>query len=337
MIYLDLYEVGFFEIFKTIILPLLLVFILEMLYAGALMDISKQSVPTLQENMEGNEDLQQFFEAVISMGSSRALLLILTIAFVAMDKASSLYLWSTTFAIYYVANLMETLYSEQRLYMITSDVKTPLCFTGFGNPSDEVVVNFFVHTTLFLHVADRSDFAYRKRQTLRRCIHCLWPFLAITYLSLFMFGLVLLGANSFNQVVFGATFGLTVALILNFWLKPFFLDLQRRLTKKKIAETYSGEEVYEDRYIVTPKHVLIIIALTLVLPLTIACLVLQSQAEEIDDDFKTEVILQKIWLGNECPIDLEDASEILQYKHFACECTIVGLFGVWMGQFFEWT
>lgn len=43
-----------------------------------------------------------------------------------------------------------------------------------------------------------------------------------------------------------------------------------------------------------------------------------------------------MWLGNECPIDLSDASEILQFKHFVCECTIVGLMGVWLGQFFEW-
>ena len=33
MIYLDLYEVGFFEIFKGIILPLFLVFFFELLYA----------------------------------------------------------------------------------------------------------------------------------------------------------------------------------------------------------------------------------------------------------------------------------------------------------------
>jgi len=116
--------------------------------------------------------------------------------------------------------------------MITSEVKTSLCFTGYGNPSDEVTLNFFVHTSLFLHATDRSDFAIRRRPVLRSFVNCVWPFLAIGYLSLHMFGLVLLGANSLNQVLFGASFGFTMAMILNFWVKPVFLDLQRRLTKK---------------------------------------------------------------------------------------------------------
>lgn len=41
--------------------------------------------------------------------------------------------------------------------MIESDVKTTLCFTGFGNPSDEVLMNFFVHITLFLHAMEVNE------------------------------------------------------------------------------------------------------------------------------------------------------------------------------------
>ena len=98
-----------------------------------------------------------------------------------------------------------------------------------------------------------------------------------------------------------------------------------------MAETYEGEEVYEDRYMLKSKYLLFVVILTVLLPFIIAYMVLKSFGDDIDDDFKEEVILQKVWLGNECPIDLTDASEILQYKHFVCECTIVGLFGVWLG------
>ena len=84
------------------------------------------------------------------------------------------------------------------------------------------------------------------------------------------------------------------------------------------------------------KHLFFVIIFTLILPITIAILVLDSYGDNIDDDFKEQVILQKIWLGNDCEINLDDASEILQYKHFVCECTIVGLFGIWLGQFCEW-
>ncbi len=76
-------------------------------------------------------------------------------------------------------------------------------------------------------------------------------------------------------------------------------------------QTALGDEVYEYRYMLRGKHVAIVIVLTLVLPLILAIFVLNSYGDEIDEDFKTEVILQKIWLGNDCEIDLDDASEIL--------------------------
>ena len=75
-----------------------------------------------------------------------------------------------------------------------------------------------------------------------------------------------------------------------------------------MAETYHGDEVYEDRYMLRIRHLLLVVLFTLIVPITIAIFVLNSFNGEIDEDFKSEVILQKIWLGNECPIDLSDAS-----------------------------
>ena len=85
-----------------------------------------------------------------------------------------------------------------------------------------------------------------------------------------------------------------------------------------------------------PKHFLVVLLSTFVVPFTIAYLTLASYNEEIDEDFKEQVALQKMWLGNECPIDVGDASEILQYKHFVHESTISGLTGVCLGQLAEW-
>lgn len=70
------------------------------------MGLSKQSVPTLQENTEGNKELKGFLIMIVHFGSTEALLIILTIAFMMMDKASSMYLWSTSFAVYFTANIL---------------------------------------------------------------------------------------------------------------------------------------------------------------------------------------------------------------------------------------
>ena len=102
-----------------------------------------------------------------------------------------------------------------------------------------------------------------------------------------MFALVALGANSYNQVLFGASLGFTVAMVGHFWVKPFFIDLQARLTKKQIAETSMGDEVYEDRYMLKIRHLALVILFTLILPLGIAYLVLDSFDGEVDADFKS--------------------------------------------------
>lgn len=115
-----------------------------------------------------------------------------------MDKASSMYLWSTSFFVYYLANVLESLYAQQRLYMITGDVKTTLCFTGFGNPSEEVMTNWFVHTTLFMHAVDRNEYEFHRRPLFSKCVRCAWPVFGISLLSLHAFALVALGANAFN-------------------------------------------------------------------------------------------------------------------------------------------
>ena len=102
-----------------------------------------------------------------------------------------------------------------------------------------------------------------------------------------MFALVALGANSYNQALFGASLGFTFAMVGHFWVKPFFIDLQARLTKKQIAETSMGDEVYEDRYMLKIRHLALLLLFTLILPLGIAYLVLDSFDGEVDADFKS--------------------------------------------------
>lgn len=93
---------------------------------------------------------------IVLKSSKTVLLLLLACTFMAMDKATSMYLWSSSFFVFYLANILESLYAQERLYMINSDVKSHLCFTGFGNPAEEVTLNWFVHISLFMHVVDRG-------------------------------------------------------------------------------------------------------------------------------------------------------------------------------------
>ena len=163
---------------------------------------------------------------------------------------------------------------------MTSEVKSPLCFTGFGNPSDEVVMNVFVHTSLFLHAIEVNE-----KQLKRMCLNYLWPLLASIYLSLNAFGLVVLGSNSINQVVYGATIGVTSAVIFNYFVKPAFIYLPSHLLP--LNQIHQGEDVLnQDRYMLRCKHLIFVALFTFVLPITIAVIVLISFGDEIDGDFK---------------------------------------------------
>ena len=93
-------------------MPLLAVFIFEMAYRGMMLNISKDSVPGIQESLKDSDGIIEFFEIIVEMGSVKALCGLLMVAFMVMDKASSMYLWSCSFFMYYLANILESLYSQ---------------------------------------------------------------------------------------------------------------------------------------------------------------------------------------------------------------------------------
>ena len=98
--------------FKGVILPLTLVFLLELAYRSILLSISKQSVPELQDDFKEADGFNDFLEVVIALGSTEVQLLLLTIAFMLIDKASSMYLWASSFMMYYIVNILQSLYAE---------------------------------------------------------------------------------------------------------------------------------------------------------------------------------------------------------------------------------
>ena len=115
--------------------------------------------------------------------------------------------------------------------------------------------------------------------------------------------------------------------------------------KKKLTTGFSGDQVYENRYNITIRHIVIIFFVIIVFPLTLAMFMLLVHYSDDDDNFVKgipdsftyQIALQKLMLGNGCEIDTEDPSEILQYKHFIHSCLAVGgLLGIFVGQFGEW-
>jgi hypothetical protein len=197
MIYLELEETDLFKVLKQIVFPLAACFLAELVYRDAMLEFSKDSVPEMQDDFD-NDGPNQFQETIVWLGSIKVLLVLLTVAFMCMDKASSMYLWSMSILVYYSANILESLYAQQRLYMMTDDVKTTLCYTGFGNPSDEAALNCFIHVSLFLHANNKDLSSVMKGPLLRRIITFTWPVAGVAFLGTQMFAQVMQGVNAFN-------------------------------------------------------------------------------------------------------------------------------------------
>ena len=111
MIYIDSSETSFIEIFKGIFLPLLAVFMVELAYRDILQDFSESSVPEMQKDLETMDTLKSLLDITIVLGSTKVLCLVLVISFMLMDKASSMYLWSTSISMYFLANILESMYA----------------------------------------------------------------------------------------------------------------------------------------------------------------------------------------------------------------------------------
>ncbi len=65
----------------------------------------------MQEDFAQEDGPNQFFETIVWLGTIRVLLVLLTVTFMWMDKASSMYIWSMSLLVYYAANILESLYA----------------------------------------------------------------------------------------------------------------------------------------------------------------------------------------------------------------------------------
>ena len=308
-------------------LPLCLVFGLEMLYREPLLDVSRRSVPQVQENFAGT-GTERLLTVIGTLGSYEAILCYLAVCFNVLDRPTSLYLFTSMASVYYIVHCMKSYYKEQRLYLQDNEVQSTECDTGYENPSGIVTVNMFFWFSLFLHTFYREE-VDEDRPILRSVALAVSSIGGLTFMILLGLSRVFLGGNAYNNILFGMTLGLVLALIAFVWYYPYAMEFAER----RIVPAESGKDPY---YSVSVTDVLLLLILGLGVPMFFAVTILNSHNGEIDWEFKQQVIWQKIWLGNGCEIDTTNPAEILQYKHFLQSGAVVVVFGSFAGQFAEW-
>ena len=105
-----------FDVIISIVLPICLVFGFEVLYRDPLLDVSRSSVPELQDDLKGS-GTATLLSWIGFFGSFEALIVYLIICFNILEKPNALYLVSSMASVYWMVHQIKSYYREERLYL----------------------------------------------------------------------------------------------------------------------------------------------------------------------------------------------------------------------------
>ncbi len=133
---------------KSVFLPLILVFVAELLYREPLWELSLQDAPEMQKKTK----MLSFFRTVSALGKGEVLLGVYAILFNVMSKTAALYFACAIALTNFIMNELKSLYGHPRPYWVSTDITSfGTCHTGFGNPSGHMTNNVFLWYSIYLH------------------------------------------------------------------------------------------------------------------------------------------------------------------------------------------
>jgi len=176
--------------------------------------------------MQKKKRLHSFFSTLSELGSGQITVFLYGIVFNVANKPACLYLWCAFATVNYLQQLLKSIYSQDRPFWVSDDIHSDKCLLGYGNPSGHMVDNTFVWVSLYLHFYYDVG-VQRKRMSVFCTAYIIKMALSVAltiYLFLMAVSRVYLGAHSWNQVLFGFTWGVAFALIGHYQIKRYFYD-----------------------------------------------------------------------------------------------------------------
>lgn len=136
----------------------------------------------------------------------------------------------------------------------------------------------FFWFSLFLHTFYREE-VDEERPILRSFALAVSSIGGLAYMIVLGLSRVFLGGNAYNNILFGMTLGLVLALISFYWYYPYATEFAER----RIVPAEGGKDPY---YRVSMADVLLLLILGLGVPMFFAVTILNSHNGEIDWEFK---------------------------------------------------
>lgn len=187
--------------------------IINFIIRDYLYQLSIDIILSLQEN--GRDPYQYwFFNNIRKLGDSHTLYGILLLIYVFCSRALAFQYTLVISTMMFFLCFMKMIIQYPRPYQYHADIIPTSCSGQWGCPSATSIRVGTICMSVFL------DFVYEKRHRLHPVVYyagCL-----ATFIGLFgvMCSRVFLAAHSINQVIFGTTIGVEIALFLHFCVKP---------------------------------------------------------------------------------------------------------------------
>jgi membrane-associated phospholipid phosphatase len=247
------------QIAVGVVLPLVAVFGLELLYRDTLFETTLRDVPLMQAKGK----LRPLMENISTVGGMPATFFVLVVASNLMSKPAAFYLISGVLFVQYMTEALKSFYLQPRPFWVSDSISSSQCLLGYGNPSRHLLSNTFLWTTIYLH--KYYDIGVKTKKMSVFCTAYIIK-MAITsvgfvYLVLMMCSRVYLGAHSWNQAFFGASLGVSIAIIGHRSVKSWFYGLwTRSLGENRYNINFS--EVFRMGYFIAPFVLASLILLT---------------------------------------------------------------------------
>lgn len=148
----------------------------------------------------------------------------LVVIFNLVHKMKALYIWSAFGLIcYFNTGILKSLFEESRPFWLSDEIAPQKCRRDFGNPSGHCMTATFFWLTVYLNKYFEVGAARPKVRSIFCTAYIVKMGLTVAMCLFFIFlalSRVFLGEHSYNQVLFGSSLGITLALTMHFFLKP---------------------------------------------------------------------------------------------------------------------
>ena len=185
--------------------------------------------------------LKSFFTTVASLGWPPLTALICIVSINLMPKPSALYLWSGMAFVSFLCNLLKSLYGEDRPYWVNDEIIGASCEVTFGNPSGLLMNTVFCWLTIYLHAFYEVGVIQPRMSVFCTAyiVKMAGTCIGISLLIFMGFSRAYLGVGTYNEVLFGVSLGVTLAIIGHYKIKPMFLSMPESLYNDGAGSQYA--------------------------------------------------------------------------------------------------